>query len=457
MSRKIEYSLIALIFIIFIAIAAKGIFTAQPGDENVYYYMGKMVSEGYVPYRDFFYAHPPLQLYIMAPIFKLFGFNFFILKLVPLVSTITTGFFLYLTARNMFGGGKALASLALFLFSYSTMFNSVFSFGIELAVMFLIVGYYFYSVKNKLFIAGLFFGLAGISRFLSIIPIVIIISSSYWKEKRKFFILSSGFLAVFIGVNMVFLFEAGSDYAFSAYKFHLLKGAEQFKVSEYLNVIKLNWILFFGFAAFIFAKEKAQLKEFTIISAVYLIAMALMARVFNFYFMIAFPFMALVGGCCIYDILSNIKNKSKKYFIIILIFVIGIFLWNLASDTLFLHKFGFEGFERGEDIKEFILEKSSSSTLLFGDSSTVPLIALMAGKKIALDVVDTNPAVFNTGALDISKTLEKLKGSEVIFLARNTEGISQFPETREFLNEKCDLLSSFNDKLEGLYLVYRCN
>lgn len=457
MNQETSIFLAALIFIVFSAIALKGLFLAQPGDENVYYYMGRLVSEGYVPYKDFFYAHPPLQLYLIAAIFKLFGFNIFILKLIPLISTITAGFFLYLTAKNMFGNGKALISLALFLFSYSAMFNSVFSFGIELAVMFLMIGYYFYAVKNNLLIAGLFFGFAGISRFLSLIPIAIIIFLYYFKEKRRFFILSSGFLAVFLGVNLIFLFAAGSDYAFSAYKFHLLKGAEQFKFAEYLNVIKLNWILFFGFAAFVFAKENRQLTDFTIISAVYLVVMALMARVFNFYFMLAVPFMALIGGCCIYDILSGIKIRSKKYFFIILTLLTGIFLWNLVSDVLFLHKFGFEGFDRREDIKEFILLKSKPSTLLFGDSSTVPLMALMTGKKIALDIVDTNPAVFNTGAVNLGKTLEKLKGSEIIFLARNTEGISQFPEIRKFLNERCDLLSSFSDKLEGLYLVYKCN
>jgi len=46
-----------------------------------------------------------------------------------------------------------------------------------------------------------------------------------------------------------------------------------------------------------------------------------------------------------------------------LILVIGIFSWNLASDALFLHKVGFEGFERGEDIKEFILLKSMTRKL----------------------------------------------------------------------------------------------
>lgn len=457
MSQKTEYSLIALIFIAFAAIAAKGIFTAQPGDENVYYFMGKMVSEGYVPYRDFFYAHPPLQLYVIAPIFRMFGFNIAALKLIPLASTLVTAFFIYLISKNTFGKNKAIVSMALFLFSYSTMFNSVFSFGIELAMMFLVMGYYFYAAKNRLFLGGLFFGLAGISRLLSLIPIAVILLLLFLKDREKFFAVSSGFTAIFLSVNLIFLLIAGSGYIFPVYKFHLLKGAEQFKFQEYFNVVKLNWILFLSFLGFIFIKEKKMVMDFAAVSAAYLAAMALLGRVFNFYFMAAFPFLAITGGYCICELLSRIKIKSGRYFIAILAVIIGIFLWNLASDALFLQKTGFEGFSRGKDIKEFISLKTAPAAALFGDSSTAPLAALMTGKKIAFNVIDTNPAVFNTGAMDLGKTLEKLKGNDVIFLVRNIEGISEFAKTREFLSEKCELLSSFSDRLEGLYLVYRCN
>ena len=54
MGGKTEYLLVAVIFIAFIGIVSKGLAVAQPGDENVYYYMGKLVAEGSVPYRDFF-------------------------------------------------------------------------------------------------------------------------------------------------------------------------------------------------------------------------------------------------------------------------------------------------------------------------------------------------------------------------------------------------------------------
>lgn len=55
---KLSYGLLFIFVAVFIIITLKGLVISQPGDENVYYYMGKLVSEGKVPYKDFFFAHP---------------------------------------------------------------------------------------------------------------------------------------------------------------------------------------------------------------------------------------------------------------------------------------------------------------------------------------------------------------------------------------------------------------
>ena len=69
----IPFLIVALVFII---IEAKGLTQVGPGDENVYFYMAKAVSEGQMPYRDFFYAHPPLHIFALATLIKIFGVNF---------------------------------------------------------------------------------------------------------------------------------------------------------------------------------------------------------------------------------------------------------------------------------------------------------------------------------------------------------------------------------------------
>ena len=451
--NKHAYALLLVFIIAFVLISFKGLKTAQPGDENVYYYVGKLASEGKLPYRDFFFAHPPLHIYLIASVYKIFGFNILVLKLIPLTSTLITAFFIFKIAQR-FGNIGAIAAFLLYLFSYSVMFNSVFSFGIELAAMFLIIGVYFLLDKNNYWIAGLFFGLAGITRLLSLVPIAIILIFALISNKKNFLKLSSGFLAVFLVVNGIFALSAG-DYMAFAYKYHLQKtfgGKENLK--EYYDIIKLNWILFFSAFLFVFVKDKKKLSLFAAISIVYLLFLFGLKKIFGFYFLVVFPFLAIIGA---YSLVNLISAMPKRLKIAALVIFTSVFIWNFSSDVLFLEKIGFSGFERGKDLADFIALNSNEETMLFGDDSVTPLLALQTNKRIALDFVDTNNQVFVSGVKDLNTLLDDLKGKNLLFVIRDRQGISYFREVREFLSKNCEFLSQFHDKLEGNYLVYKCS
>lgn len=454
--KRLSYSLFLIFMVIFTLIVAKGLAQSQPGDENVYYYMGKLISEGKVPYRNFFYAHPPLQIYLISLIYKIFGFNIVILKSIPLVSTIISAFFIFKISKEKFGSIEAITSSLLFLFSYSVMFNSVFSFGIDVATTFLVIGVYFLWVKNNYALSGIFFGLAGITRLLTLIPISIILITALFQNKRNFLKLSSTFLIIFLLVNGFFALLFGNDYLTPVYKFHLLKklgSRENFK--EYVDIIKLNWILFSSAFLFIFVKEKKPANIFAIISIAYLMLLTVLNKIFGFYFIIVFPFLAVMGSYSVVKLYQKLINKQFKIAILTILFLL--FSWNLASDILFLEKIGFVGFERGNDLRDFVLQNSNKNTMLFGDESVVPLLALLTNKKIALDIVDTNDQIFTSGVKDLNKILAELKGKDILFVVRSKQGISYFKEVREFLNKNCDFLSQFSDEIEGSYLIYRCS
>ena len=443
--------------VIFILIALKGLVALQPGDENVYYYMAKLISEGKIPYKDFFYAHPPLHIYLLALIYSTFGFNIVAMKLTPLISTLISAFFVFKIAKEKFGSAEAVISSLLFLFSYSMMFNSVFSFGIDVAAMFLVIGAYFLLNKNNHYLSGLFFGFAGITRLLSLVPISVIFAIVLLRSKKNFLKLSSAFLVVLLLVNGVFIMLSSGDYLAQAYKYHLLKSfgnKENFK--EYTDIIKLNWILFSSALLFIFVKEKKPISVFTIVLVAYLIFLMTLNKIFGFYFIIAFPFLAVIGGYSIAHIFKDYFAKNIVIKKIFLTALLAVFAWNLASDSLFLQTIGFTGFERGKDLENFVILNSNKDTLLFGDDSVVPLLALLTNKKIALDFVDTNNEVFISGMRNLGNVLADLKGKEVIFIIRSKQGISYFGEVKNFLNRNCEFLSQFHDKIEGDYIVYKC-
>ena len=189
---RLAHSLFFLFAILFIFIVSKGLITLQSGDENVYYYMGKLVSEGKLPYRDFFFAHPPLHIYLIALVYKIVGFKIVILKSLPLISILISSFLIFEITKEKFGDYEAIISALLFLFSYSIMFNSVFSFGIEIATLFMVIGVYLLWNKDNYVLSGILFGLAGITRLLSLVPIFIILIINLFLNRKKFsgFILS---------------------------------------------------------------------------------------------------------------------------------------------------------------------------------------------------------------------------------------------------------------------------
>lgn len=456
LKNKHAYALLLIFIAGFILITVKGLKTAQPGDENAYYYMGKMVWEGKVPYRDFFYAHPPLHVYLLALAYGIFGFNIIILKFIPLASTLVSAFFVFKIAQEKFGNPEAVISSLLFLSSYSILFNSVFSFGIEIAAMFLISGFYFLWNKDNYIASGILFGLAGITRLLALIPILVIFAAIFLSSKKNFIRLSSAFLIIFLLVNGAFIMLFGNDYIIPVYMYHLLKNpgsGENFR--EYYDILKLNWILFSSALLFLFAKDRKQANIFAAVSIVYLMFLVALKKLFGFYFIAVFPFLAIAAGYSLVNVFKRLNLRGKLR-VFILILISSVFAWNLASDVMFLEKVGFTGFERGKDLAAFINSNSGKGTLLFGDDSAVPFLALLTNKKIALNFADTNNEVFISGVRDLSNVLGNLKGKDVLFIIRSKQGISYFSEVKSFLNTNCDLLSRFYDKTEGSYLVYRC-
>ncbi|OYT39744.1 MAG: hypothetical protein B6U86_04950, partial [Candidatus Altiarchaeales archaeon ex4484_43] len=125
-----------LIVLFFLFLKTQGLRYAA-GDGNIYFYMGKLIAEGKMPYGDFFYAHPPLPVFIFAIIFKIFGFNFLLLKSVPIIAITVSSIFLYGTVRENMGERESILAVMLFLFSYDLLRASTHPTGVNVTLMFM--------------------------------------------------------------------------------------------------------------------------------------------------------------------------------------------------------------------------------------------------------------------------------------------------------------------------------
>ena len=113
-------------------------------DENIYYYLARDLSVGNLPYRDFFYANPPLLLPLLKVSGLLLNGGIFGLRLVPLLATFLAGLGLYLLMRT-FIGRIAVIPLWVYWGSYDALRASTHATGINLTLMFVVWAFFLAS------------------------------------------------------------------------------------------------------------------------------------------------------------------------------------------------------------------------------------------------------------------------------------------------------------------------
>ncbi len=436
-------------------------------DENTYYKMGQLVAEGQVPYRDFFFAHPPLQIYIYAAMIKLFGFKLLLLKMISAVSMAATAAFIFAIIKERLNAMIAAAASALFLFSYGTLLFSNFPTGAELATPFAAGAFYFFLRKKHL-MAGAFAGIATGTYQLSALAAAVFITAALISRERKAAIrILTGFTIAAAAIALPFLLIAKGEVIRQTLLYHLQKPAEDAsKGAILLRIVKTNALLFILAAIAIISGNRA--KTAAVISAAaaaaYLAAFPLMKTAFNYYTLFTLPFLAILAG---YGINSAYRFLSEKAGLTDKMAAAVIALAVLASAGAASRQFAAynaQDFPEAGKIAAYVRDSSLPGQTIFGDDSTVPLISLLSGQEIALNYADNNAMRYKSGESPMQTTIKKLqekisrKELKFILLRRiKTErgifdfGIGTEKEFAAFVNEKCSLA-----KEDGQMRVYDC-
>jgi len=457
-TNKTAYILFILIVVAFILVRITNL-NYSISDENTSFYIAKLMSEGKIVYKDIFYAHPPLQIYLFAMLYKIFGFNFLLLKITPLIFIIISGLFIFKIMQRH-SNISALIAVLLLLFSYDSLRFNTYAMGINLTAMFLIISVYFLFEKKYL-LSGIFSGLAGITGLYSLIPIAAIFVYLFFKDKRNFLFFLIGFSLIFLLVNLIFIILYGNDYIAPVYKFHLLKPKGDSTIMPLISrIIKTNPLLFILPFVYFLAKKKLNLIVY--ISIVHFLFLILFQKTFGYYFMLLFPFLAIIAA---YSITKTRLKMNKS--IIIAITILLIVLSSIISSIKFI-KYDFQNFNNADEIAEFIAANSDKDETIFGDDSTTPLIALLSKRKIALDFADANSLRFRSGIDDLNELIRNLKKSENRFIIvyqvnfgkiTGTYGLAYIDEFFDYVKDECKLSKTFKEpwqNYEKIFSVYDC-
>lgn len=487
-----------------------------PTDEFIYFYMCRRIVEGAVPYRDFFFAHPPVHLLPGAILTGLLGFSMTLARAIPSLSALAAGLAVYRIGRRA-GSMEGLLSLSLFLFSYDLLRTSSHYTGALEATALLA-----WSVERALAgrpaVSGLLAAGSGLTGFYALPPAgaigaFLLLTGGGW---RRF---AAGFLSLFLGVNALCAAAFGSAYWDPVVRYHLLKpeAGDAHTGAEPLAIAAANaWLLVGAAAGAAFGVARGRARQASwapvalglLAALLHLLALSPLRRVFIYYYVPCFPGLAFAGGIglaeaarVLWDAVRRRDGPAAGTFLagalalsapLLLGPVLAAYdddavgrlgpqryLWRDAPIPNSLNKvlrslFWREAaatvwspavtrylqheslrFETPAHLAARVRALTREGGPVYGDSQTAPLVALLADRPIALDEADTNLMRFESGVTPARQVVERL-GQEPpeAVIVHLGRGFYGVPEMQEWLAARYRLAESHLDPVYGIYLIY---
>ncbi len=218
------------------------------GDEHMYFYMSLLVSRGEWPYRDFFFSHPPLQLYIMGALYRLFGYSLALSKAVPSLAAMVSGVHVYLIGRRLVGRLEGVLGTALFLFTFDVLRGSSHFTGANCALAFGLMAAY-QALAGRDVLAGALFA---IGTFIGVyvaplaLMLAVLLALRSWKESLR---LLASLAAGCALICIAFVSVAGAHaFWYQIFGYNLHKIAFHYSwFAKFRNVAYLNSLAMIGF------------------------------------------------------------------------------------------------------------------------------------------------------------------------------------------------------------------
>lgn len=195
---------------------------ASNTDENIYFYMAADLAHGRWPYVDYFFAHPPLHVLLPGALFSLFGFSLGLAKSVSVAAASISGLAIFAIGKKSFGRTGAVFAMVSFLFASELLKASSNMTGVNLTVMWLALAL-LASLRGRGRTAGLLMGVAASTGFYSMAAVCALLLLGAFRDRRFAVRQAVGFVAVWGGINLLFLMVAGDAFVDGVYRYHGMK------------------------------------------------------------------------------------------------------------------------------------------------------------------------------------------------------------------------------------------
>jgi len=420
--------------------------------------MGNLVLEGLVPYRDFFLANPPLQIYFMALGQIFVGENFLLLKLIPLFATIGSSFFIYGFMKRKFGDIQALTASILFLFSFLILLTTDYSTGIHLTLFFTLGAIYF-TGEERAFLSGVFGSLALLTRIYAIFPLTGIGIYYLIYRREKFLSFSAGTLSLFFPVSLIFQIISHGAYLDQIlfFRLNLVSGIGLSKLKIITFFIMRDLTLVFGTLFYMIFCKKRREMLIILATGLSLILYTVYSDIYYLYFGLIIGFLAMFTTRFIFLFKETIHFKKILTLFLIILVVTNSYFYveNYGSNSEIVFT---------EDLVQFVKENSYENQTIYGSFEIAPLISLISNRRLAGNMADTNPKNVLTNIITINDIEEKISGVKFIIVKANIlpgGGITGFDASTpsEYINAHCTVSKVYpveKDYSNNAVLVFDC-
>ena len=336
-------------------------------DENIYFNMAKnMVERNLIPYEDFFYAHPPLHLFLLSLLFKLLGPSLHLGKLLPLTCVLFSSFLILEVYRALFRRENLLLPL-LFFFSPQALSFGAIGYGmwppLTLSLLSLLL-----FLRKKPLLSAFSLVLACFFRYLFLLYFPVFVALFYGEKELKKFVLS--FSLIFTSFFLLLLLIFGQDFPSQAILYHLGSKMSKFRNPFlYSHYLTMNFPLLF-ISSLTFLLSGRGKKMFYIAISLDAFILLLFKVGFAHYFLLSLPFYLFV--------LPSFEYKDVLYVFFVLYVLLNypsILYHNTANQVIDGILNYFEG-KQGE---------------IFGDSILMNLVSFEYGLRVPFDEFDADP------------------------------------------------------------------
>lgn len=425
---------------VFVLVKAANI-ASKISDENFYFFASHLLAQGVLPYRDFFFQHLPGQLLLQAFLIKVFGFNLFLLKLIPILFHVGSGYLIFKIGEA--GGlGKlgGITAAAFFLFSFTVLTTSDHGSGVHEAVFWLVLSFYLLGgevgkiggVKGGI-LAGLA-AFAGLTTRIYILPAILGFSVYLFltQQYKKFCAYVASFLLPFLVLNIGLYYWLGEKFLLPVWQYHFLKSEGISKAKILLFFVQNEWLLLglgtLGLLIVLFSVNSNSYAQSSTVTlsgdknnkSVYSLFLAtilalsfqgvfllIFADIYYLYLVTLVVFLAILAAFALGWLLDLPQREGVLAGILVVFaaFNLYVYLTSHAPQSRF----------NADKIAEDVRAITNPQDTIFGSYTVAPLIALKAGRGVTENQLDTNAKRYYSGLIS-REELIRLATESAVFL-----------------------------------------